>query len=533
MNYKKFKNLSEVAKKDESYYLIGLDIGNNSTAIAYFNAASEQPESIDLSGGYGKPSIPTVVQYIPETKEWVIGEYAVLNQGAGIVFFDLLKRMGKNEYVELGGRLASLASVFSVFVKEVLLSINNINPKAEIVGIVCTVPAYFSDGEMSELKRVFQLAGYEKELIGFVSDRECVLAEYIHSQIGVRRDIPAKLGRNAAARASQALNKNVSAPKFDETVLVLDFGSRELRGGVYAISSTGGEAKAVCLSFYFDESVSMESLDEDVYKLFMSFLESPVREEYKEELAGFHHQYKDMLFQKNIREKPLKLYYNFVYPPIQCVLNYSMTDRLIRPYERKFLAFVKEVVEKSKAQDIDTVLCVGGGFEMLWAREAVCKVFAREAVRFAKSSKLVGAIGASIISAGHTGLLDINLVLEDTQKLDVDIGLYDGENFFGLAARNSFWWQKHTPKLVLVHQEVTGKLTLSLVKQASEDFMEMLDDVLLEGLPNRPKGVTCLEVGICFTSSNSLELVVRDAGFGELFPKSDYEGRFTLQLSNS
>ena len=502
MSFKKFKNLSATAKKDESYYLIGLDIGNNSTAIAYFNVASEQPESIDLSGGYGKPSIPTVVQYIPDTKEWVIGEVAVLNQGAGVVFFDLLKRMGNNEYVELGGRLISLASVFAIFVKEVLLSIKNINPKAEIVGIVCTVPAYFSEGQLSELKRVFKLAGYEKELIGFVSDRECVLAEYLHTREGA-----------------------------DETVLVLDFGSRELRGGVYGISSSAGATLAACLSFYFDESVSMESLDGDVYKLFISFLEKTTRDEYKEELAGFHHQHKDMLFQKNIRERPLKLYFNFVYPPTQCVLNFSIADRLIKPYERKLVAFVKEVVEKSKASGVDAVLCVGGGFEMLWAKEAVCKVFDKEIVRFAKNPKLVGAIGASVISAGYAGLLDNKLILEDTQKLDVDIGVYDGKNFFGLAERNSFWWQKHSPKLVLVHKEVTGAIELGLAKQTSDGSTKEIKHISLEGLPSRPKGVTCLEVGLSFSSSNYFELVVRDAGFGELFPKSDFEAKYILELS--
>ena len=504
MNFRKFRNLSASEKRDETYYLIGLDIGNNSTAIAYFNAASEQPESIDLSGGYGKPSIPTVVQYIPETKEWVIGEYAILNQGAGIVFSDLLKRMGNNEYVELGGRLVSLAGVFAVFIKEVLLNIKNINPKAEIVGIVCTVPAYFSEAQTTELKRVFQLAGYEKELMGFVSDRECVLAEYLHV-------------RETA----------------DELVLVLDFGSRELRGGVYSISSFGGETKAVCLSFYFDESVSMDSLDGGVFKLFMSFLDGSAKDGYKEEMAGFHHQYKDMLFQKNIRERPLKLYYNFVYPPVQCVLTYGMADRLIRPYERKFVAFVKEVVEKSKVSAIDAVLCAGGGFEMLWAREAISRVFDRETVRFAKSSKLVGAIGASVISAGKAGLLDNKLVLEDTQKLEVDIGISDGMSFFGLAARNSFWWQKFPPKLVLVHREVTGNLEVGFAKQTPDGITEEIERLLLEGLPNRPKGVTCLEIEICFSSSNTLEVIVRDVGFGELFPKSDYEAKFSLQLSSS
>ena len=505
MNFIKFKNLSLAEKKNESYYLVGLDIGNDSTAIAFYDVAHERPESIDLSGGYGKPSIPTVVQYIVETKEWVVGEYAILNQGGGLIFNDFLRKMGKNEYVELAGRSVSLASVFAVFIKEVLMNVKNINPKAEIVGIVAAIPAYFSENQEAELKRVFKLAGYEKELIGFVSDRECVIADYI-------------------------FENEYNEKKF----LVLDFGSRELRGGLYDLSYNNGKVLCICLSFYFDETISMDALDNEAYKLFDSFLDKPAREEYKDQLTGFHYQHKDMLFQKNIREKPMKLYFNFIYPPVEHKLTYQMADRLIKPYERRFISFINDVFTKSKLSysDIEAVLCAGGGFEMLWAKESANMIFGKEKVYIAKNPKLTNALGAGILAAVYADLWDKKIVVEDTQKLENEIGIFDGHNFIVLAERNSFWWQKHEPKLVIVQKEIEGDLRFYLSHKNPDGDTVNINEIMLHGLPKRPKGVTRLKLAVSFNSNIDLALEISDEGFGELFPSTGLKWEYAVKLSN-
>ena len=502
MNFKKYKNMEPDAKKDESFYLIGLDIGNDSTAIAYYNANTQKPESIDLSGGYGKPSIPTAIQYVSDTKEWVTGEYAILNQGGGIVFLRLLERMGKNEYVDVGGRLVSLASVFAIFVKEVLLNVRNINPKAEIVGIVATVPAYYSENQKTEFRKVFKLAGFDKELIGFASDRECVLAKYLHEK-----------------------------KPMDGKVLVLDFGSRELRGGLYKLENSGSETVCTCLSFYFDDSISMQAIDGEAYKLFESFLGKSLKSVYKEQMAGFHFQHKDMLFQKNIREKPLKLYFNFIYPPVEHTLTYQMADRLIKPFERKIIAFVSDFFEKSATgqNDVSEVICVGGGFEMLWAREVLGEIFP-DKVGFAKSPKLVNAAGAGILAALHSGLWGYSLKLHDTQKFEMDYGLYDGTNFLSLVDAGSFWWQKRSAALVNICEEVAGVLEFSFSARSKSGEVNDIEKIVLSGLPVRPKGVTCLKFSVGFTSNSEAVLEVIDQGFGELFPREDYFRKFEVQI---
>ena len=510
MNHRKYKSLPSAEKMNEIYYVIGLDIGNDSSSIAFYNLAEGAAETIDLSGGYGKPSIPTVMQYIPETKEWVFGEYAVLNGGVGTVFSALPEKMGKFDYLDVGGRSVSVAGVFALFIKEILSSVKNINPKAEIVGIVASVPAYFDASAQEEFTRVFKLAGYEKELIALVPDRECVLAHYYRTP-----------------------------PENPQNALLMDFGNRELRGGLYSVANKNGAINAVSMSSVFSGEISMAALNADVERLFETFLESGAAgvDSTKEGFLSFTYQHKDILFQKNIRTKPLKLYYNFVYPPTQHTLTHERVAQLIEPYAERFSDFISKVLEKNlferkmQPEQIDVVLCVGGGFEMLWAKEAITAIFPKEHVQFYKNPKMITAEGAALIAARNLEITGVPFFLEDKHQLTSDIGLLDGENFLTLVGRNGFWWQKHPPKLLLVNSAVSGDLDLLLSEQSPAGEGRSISTIRLDGLPRRRKGVTRLQVALDFRSNTELTVKINDIGFGELFPKSDYEREFVVSLA--
>ncbi|MCL2225716.1 MAG: DUF5716 family protein [Defluviitaleaceae bacterium] len=508
MNHKKYRMLSDSEKRNEIYYVIGLDIGNEAAGIAFYNLAENAAETIDLSGGYGKPSIPTVMQYIAETKEWVFGEYAVLNRGVGTVFSALLEKMGRFDYLDVGGRSVSVAGVFALFIKEILGSVKSINPKAEIVGIVASVPAYFSAPAQEEFTRVFKLAGYEKELISLVADRECVLAHHYRKP-----------------------------PQSAENTLLLDLGSGELRGGLYNVAEKNGALNAVSMSSVFSDGISMAALGADVERLFEAFLpQDGTAENFKEQLLEFTYTHKDMLFQKNIRTKPLKLYYNFVYPPAQHTLTNEQVDELVAPYAARFNDFIANVLEKNLSENpitpaqVDAVLCVGGGFEMLWAKEAVTAIFPKERVHFYKNPKMITAEGAALIAARELEIDGTPLFIEDKHQLKNDIGLSCGENFLTLVERNGFWWQKHSSKLVLVNGEVNGEIDLLLTELAPTGESREISALRLDGLPPRPKGVTRLKIGLAFRSNTELTVKVSDIGFGELFPKTDYVREFVVRL---
>jgi len=568
MNWKRYKDLPLSEKYNETFYIIGMDIGNDATGLAFYNLYENAPEPIDPSGGYGKPSIPTVMQYIPETKEWVFGEYAILNQsgGAEITFKSLVRRLGNFDYLDIDGKPVSVATVLGLFIREQLASVRNINPKAVIVGIVAAVPAYLSEPAHEELTRAFKTAGYEKELIALVPDRECVLQHYLRSRSPmVEKDSGGKLhGGEKTTYGSTPVEAKGSTPS-GEKVLLLDYGSREVRGGVYAVGE-GGTVKSI--SSIFDNSIGMGMIDEDVHNLLVSYYNAERERnlsgrkahpsghdptgnalptpQLDEQLTAFAYQHKDILFQKNIRSKPAKLYFNFVYPPFQQTITHEDIDALLKPYRQQFSRFIRDTLEKTlgadasktarpKAippHDIDAVICVGGGFEMLWAREAAQAIFTASQIRMYKNAKLVTAEGAALVAAGLLGATKGHSVsVEDNHQLPTDIGLSAGDAFLPLAFKGAFWWQKHKPALVLVNSPVSGELRLTVAARTTAGDARQLADYSLKGLPTRPKGTTRLKFGVDFKSNTDMTLSIEDLGFGEMFPKTGYTGEFAVRLA--
>jgi len=517
MYWKRYKALADSAKLDESYYIIGLDIGNDSSAIAFYNLSEKSPESIDLSGGYGKPSIPTVVQYISDTKEWVFGEYAILNRGLGteITLNNLVSRLGRSDYIDVDHKTMSIASVLALFLKELLSSVRNINPKAEIVGIVAAVPAYLSEQAHEEFQKAFSQAGYEKELIALVPDRECVFAHHYNTM-----------------------------PTREECALLLDFGSRELRGGLYQVIPTGDTIQVTAMSSVFDESTGSANLMRDVHDLFKSFLFEQAgienTRQLREQVSAFTYQHKDILFQKNIRNKPVKLYYNFAYPPFQKAVAHDVVEALVKPYSTQFTSFIKSVLEKNlyemkiRPADVTVVICAGGGFDMLWARDEVTGLFSKSQLKFSRNSKLITAEGAALVAARLLAVPEsgAKLTLVDKHQFTCDIGISDGKSFLSIVEHNTFWWQTHPTKLVLVNAPVTIEegFFLDIVERSNTDVSRSLARINLDGLQGRPKGVTRLEVKMSFSSNTDLTVNIRDMGFGELFPKTDFKREMVIRL---
>ena len=487
MNWKKYKSLPPEEQGNENFYIIGLDLGSHSSGLAFYNLSTRQAEVIDMSGGYGKPSIPTVMQYIPESKEWVFGEYAVLNQGTDneITLRDMLSLLGQFEYINVDKRNLSVASILGLFIKEVLGNVRNINPNGQIVGIVATTPAFATPQVNEELTRAFKSAGYEKELIALVPDRTCALTHYLYTA------------------------------EVAENIMLLDFGATQLRGGAYHIQGS----HITATQYYFNQSAGTQSIDASTTDYLSQFTGNVPQ------LAAFTHQHKDMLFSRNIGDKPVKLYFNFTYPPTMHSVTAQDIAQLLSPHIKTFEKFIQPMYNR----DI-TIICTGGGFEMQWARDSIEKI-CPQAILY-KNPKMVQAQGAALVAANYI-MADppsTHITLTDTNQLPVDIGLFDGKNFLPLAERNTFWWQHHTPKLILVNQTVHGDLDLTLATRTKDFDIMPIGIAKLKGLPKRPKGVTRLRAGLTFATNHRVTLTIADMGFGELYPQVDYSQETTINI---
>ncbi len=519
---------------DESKFYLGIDIGNASSAMAYFDINRNVTEIIDISGGYGKPSVPTVIQYIPENNEWVFGEYAILNSGSSsvqeITLSSLVSRLGEWGSIDLDHGSIRVSEVLSKFVAELVSNVKNLNPKADIAGIIVSVPAYLGSEAKKELAEVFRLANLYDRVLDFVSDRESALYLYYFT-------------KNEAKK---------------ERILLLDYGSRELRGSVYETDFSDQSQLLRCIASLSDKN-GTSALEGEVYKLLEGYLleqlkQSELNFSTQCGLNAFIHQHKDLLFQAKLT-KPLKLYFSFIYPPFQRTVSKNEIEDLLRPNIVGFRDFIRRLLGRNlydglPITKIDTILFTGGGFEMPWARQAVTELLPEAKVFTVKNAKFVFAEGASVLAAlkakafaeqrrteknpPDRSLIEKGLLIEDLHKLLVDIGIVlkkNDDRFIPIIERESFWWQEKISKSIIINESISEDhpASVGIYQRSVKGEVRLLMDLTLS-LPPRPKGTTRLQMSLYFKGYNELIANFMDLGFGEFFPKTSYDESFTLHL---
>lgn len=517
-------NLKRIFKSkdlDESQFIIGIDLGSATSSICYFDLLRNQPEIIDISGGYGKTTMPTVIQYIPSSKEWVYGEYAVLNRGVSddITFSYLIDKLGKKEYVEIDNKLESVVSILSLYLKELINSCKNINPKSEIAGIVVAIPSYLPIEAKDELLRCFSLIGYDKKILEFVSDRECILSNHY-------------------------FNKKVDK----ENIVILDYGSRELRGGVFSVTPKGKDVNVNTLSYLYDEELGTKNFDDEINNIFMKLYEDNTNKkrdnlskQEKEQIISFAYQHKDIIFQRSIFQKAVKLYFNFAYPPFQCSFSKKDAEEHIKPFQKRFRAFVNNLMKNNinnktmDISDISTVICTGGGFEMLWAKEEVENIFPDSHIAKFKNPKAAIAEGATIIASSLLEVIsEKKFIIQDTLRVSEDIGIYvlsgDKDKFIPIIEKNTFWWQNEKSVKLILNEKTEEELNIELYLRNLQGEISPLGKLKVNNYPKRIKGGSKIELKISFEDEKTIRAKVVDLGFGEFFPKTDLCEEFSLSL---
>ncbi len=501
---------------DESKFIIGLDIGNNDSALSFFDFNTGKIEQLDISGGYGKSSVPSVVQYIKDTGEWVFGEYALMNKplSDSITFDNLISELGKNNCYAVGRNTLSHSYILGLFIKELIDNIKSINPNGEIIGIGVAV-TYLNESAEKELLEAFSYAGYYEKLIGFFPSKECILNKVFFDE-------------------SEPISE----------VVTLDFGSREIRGGIYNLFENDSEIVANLISAFFESDVGTSKIEKRVYDIFEEYFkentgETEISEIHKLQLEAFTYQHKDLLFKS---KKDIKLYFNFAYPPFQKNIEKDFIEGITLEFKSKFYKFLEMVFEsaekekaKKKTFKIDKVICCGGGFEMIWIKQAVINIFGEKRCVFYKNPKNVISFGACIIAGKFLGAVQKkNVLFLENATLTQDIGLvFRGKDedykFVPFIEKGVFWWQKFESKRVIIN-EVDGPPSLEIFKRDKDGNLIMIERIVLTDLPKRPKGTNCFDILFEYIESNKILVKIRDMGFGGFFEKTDYEKNFIFDI---
>lgn len=496
----------------EDKFIIGIDLGNNSSTISYFDFNKEDIDVVDISGGYGKISVPTIVSYNMDTKDWVFGEYAILNRGFSneLIVENIVENLGKNITYEIDGKTVSLSFILAKFIGFLLENIKNINPNAKIEGIVLCVSCCVNEDITKDIKDAFKELNIEHLLLKIANDKECILKSYFYEN-------------------------DINGDK----ILLIDYSSRQVRANIYQIHSDGA---IKCLKASSSENIAEKVLFDNTKELILKkFIEETgkldLTEYEKINLDTFTYQQFDIIFQRQI-VSDIKLYYNFFYPPFQKTITKTELFNIILKFENEINIFLNELFENLpfKESEIKNIVLSGGGIEIDFIHKYMKSRFNIEKNFKGKAKRLLSD-GACIIATQELGVLPKDKMhVEDLERLSFDIGVFikdkQEDKFEILANKNSFIWQKFDKKVFLIDSKI---IDFDLVYEKDINDYTILKNIHIDlGMYNqffeRDIKTIRLLVWIEFKSPKELVLVLEDFGFGEIYPKTDFKQEIFINL---
>lgn len=496
---------------NENKFIIGIDLGNFASTISYFDFNQNTIEVVDISGGYGKVSVPTVVSYNPSSRDWIFGEYAILNKGFGsdIIIENIISSLGKDVTYNIDGEIFTLDIILSKFILFLLDNIKNINPNAIIDGIVVSISSSTNEKIIQDVKRAFKLAGVYDLLFKIVSDKECIMKSYFYEN-----DI------------------------IGDKILIIDYSNRQVRASIYKIEEN---AKIKCIKTVLNEEIGQQKLYEVTKDIITKkFLEETgkieLTEYEKNNLESFAYQQFDSIFQKQSLTD-VKLYYNFFYPPFQKTITKQELFDIIDYFEREINIFFNGLFRSIhiREDEIKNVILSGGGIEIDFVHKYIKSRFNIENTFKGKSKKFISN-GACLIACQELGVLPkTKMYIEDLEQISYNIGIIiKDENdvkFETFVYKDSFIWQTFDKKVFLIEdKKVSFDIALDdgnlkILKNISFNVDEY------EQFLNRDIKTIRFLIYVEFINNKEIIFYIEDFGFGEIFPKTQFKKQFNINLN--
>lgn len=187
-----------------------------------------------------------------------------------------------------------------------------------------------------------------------------------------------------------------------------------------------------------------------------------------------------------------------------------------RDMDQKFLNIMEEVCD---SRLISSVYLLGDGFQGDWLEDSL-KFLCRNRRVFQGNNLFSKGACYSVMekySASETGK---SYVFLGNEKLKANIGMKvlrrGMDSYLALLDAGTNWFEARREIDFLLESE--DFFTIMITPLNGKDVR--LVKISLEGLPQRPEGVTRLHMVIEMTGENQIQFTVEDLGFGEIFPAS-------------
>jgi len=523
------KHIEEMGKCPEDWYILGIDLGTTNSVISFWDNSNNRPEPIDISNGFGKIPLPSVVQYRrdEDLDEWVIGEeaYRSMKIYPETTIRSIKRHMGTDKTVNISGSNLLPEDVSAKILKELVAHASNLNPKAEIAGLVVSVPYDFDDAAQKATVKACEIAGLGDKLI-------CLIKE-----------------PNAAALQYNFRNQL----NLGERIMVFDFGGGTLDITIFHVSERSDtNIKLQVISQGGEASHGGDDVDDYLIEACRNFVKektgqdpSTLAIENQVELIARAREAKERL--SGVQK--FRIPFTFCIPPFVEQMTREEFQVLIRPFIEKTRKLVLKTLRETYSgsltpNDIDRVLLEGGSSQMPWIREMLLDIFGDESKIYSSERPALNiSLGATYYSAMKMGLLSHPDL--DSEKISVefevavphDIGLELGsgskKTFFPMIRRGtSYALAKKSHVFTLsgtTPEEMTG-LDLRILERIQQDdpfeACRLIGEVSIKGLPERPSGKTKLRITLMVEEEGGMVRgIVEDAGM-DSFPSSGFREIF-------
>jgi len=524
------KEIEEKGHCPEDWYILGIDLGTTNSVISYWDNTTGRPEAIDVSNGFGKIPLPSVVQYRQDenNEEWVIGEeaYRSMKIYPETTVRSIKRQMGTNTTVRLGGKDYLQEEISAKILTELVSHAQNLNPKAEIAGLVVSVPYDFDDAAQKATMRACEIAGLADKLI-------CLIKE-----------------PNAAALAYNFRHQLTKG----ERIMVFDFGGGTLDITLFNVAERDdARIKIQVISQGGDAEHGGDDVDAILIEACGDFIynktgqpASDLAVENQVELIARAREAKERL--SGVQR--FRIPFTFCIPPFVEQLTREEFHNLIKPFIDKTRKLVLKALRETYTGsltpgDIDRVLLEGGSSQMPWVREMLLDIFSDESKIYSSERPALDiSLGATYYAAMKMGLLahpdveseKINVEFEVTVPHDIGLEIAGGakKSFFPMIRRGTSYLlakKSHVFTLSGNTVEEMTSLGLRILERIQQDdpfeACKLIGEVSIKGLPERPSGKTKLRITLMVEEEGGLVRgMVEDVGFGDDFPSSGFKELF-------
>ena len=513
---------------NEDAYIIGIDLGTTNSVICYWNGQANRPEPVDISGGFGKIPLPSVVQYRADGSEWIVGEeaYRSIKIYPDTTIRSVKRKMGTDEKICIDDKNYLPEDISAKIIEELLSHIYDLNPKAEIAALVVSVPYDFDDAAKKATMKACEIAGFKDKLICLIEEPKAAALAYNYRH-------PIEQG---------------------EKIMIFDFGGGTLDITLFHVAQKDErQIKMQVISEGGEAYHGGDNIDELILAKCYELVHEKTKQS-KDDLSP-ENQAELILKSRETKErlsgvKSFRIPFTFCIPPFVNALSREDFEELIRGFKETTKKLVQKTLREAYSgailpEDISKVLLEGGSSQMPWVKEMLSDIFGdeekiysseRPALDISLGACYYAAMKMGVFSASDIEALKFSVEFEATLAHDIGIEIISGgeKTFFAMIKRGTpYPLAKKSHVFTLTGEKDEDMTTFDLRileridKEDKYENCKLIGDVCISNLPMRPSGKTRLRVTLLAQEEGGLiKGIVEDLGFADEYEPSGFKEEF-------